>query len=172
MKLVQLVYTSRRTRLRDETAMQDLRSIARNASRRNAEAEISGHLFANQNCFFQVLEGRSTALMASFARIAADRRHKDVQVKALRVCEHRLFPQPGLHITDLTGPYISEALAAARLPWLEPQALDADHLVKLALQASRQGPMLTEYQPIIATPQPPPERHARVTDFLPWRARA
>jgi hypothetical protein len=172
MKLVQLIYVSQRTRPNDETAMQDLRSIARSAGRRNNEADISGHLLANDAYFVQVLEGRSAALMSCFARISADRHHRDIQIKAIRLCEQRLFPVAGLHISDLTGPYISEALAAAGLPWLQPQMLDADHIVQLASHAAQQGPMLTDYKQSLAQVPSVSTTKRRLTDLFPWRARA
>jgi Sensors of blue-light using FAD len=173
MKLVQLIYTSQRTQLQDQTPMQDLRAIASGAARRNRDAEISGQLLANDRFFFQVLEGRSAALMSVFARINANRRHKNVTVKGIRVIEARQFNAIGLHITDLTGPYVSSQLAAARMPWFDPETLEGPALLQLAIHATSQGPALTEAPaPVTPLRQAAPKERVRFAGLFPWRAGA
>lgn len=56
----------------------DLALLLAGARRRNAAVDLSGMLVFAQNLFLQVLEGRAEDVLATFARIEVDSRHKNI----------------------------------------------------------------------------------------------
>ena len=74
-KLTHLIYTSAATPGLDPA---DLKTILQTARSRNAQRFVTGMLLYTSGSFFQVLEGDEATLMALFAIIAADPRHKSV----------------------------------------------------------------------------------------------
>lgn len=57
----------------------------------NARAGITGLLYSDGRRFLQVLEGEQTAVDATFARIAADPRHRALVILSRRPIEVREF---------------------------------------------------------------------------------
>ena len=56
----------------------DLALLLTGARRRNAAVDLTGMLVFAQNLFLQVLEGRAEDVLATFARIEVDSRHKNI----------------------------------------------------------------------------------------------
>jgi hypothetical protein len=84
-----LKYISRETRPMGAT---ELAEIAAASQRNNAKIEVTGVLVKVGEFYFQVLEGPADAVDATFIRIEADERHRDIVMvgKPERV-EQRLF---------------------------------------------------------------------------------
>lgn len=72
-----LTYMSRATAHTSEVEMQ---GILEKARRRNAEVDITGLLLLRSGTFFQLLEGKRHDVLATFARIARDTRHRQIDV--------------------------------------------------------------------------------------------
>lgn len=87
--MLQLIYISRSFGF-DEAV---LAGILLDARRCNIRDGITGSLLCRQDLYLQLLEGPDAAVEACFARIAQDDRHLDVQLKAKRQVDSRLFPQ-------------------------------------------------------------------------------
>ncbi len=75
MSTRQLVYLSRAAR---RLSAKDLHDILEASQRRNAEVGVTGLLLCDGSRFIQALEGTATAVSGVMARIAVDRRHKDI----------------------------------------------------------------------------------------------
>lgn len=88
MSLMQLIYASRPFGF--DTAI--LNSILSDARRLNPENDITGALICRADVYLQLLEGPAAAVEATFARIARDDRHVEVQQLVSRPVEQRLFP--------------------------------------------------------------------------------
>lgn len=58
----------------------DLKRLLASSRLRNSEAGLTGVLIYDEGTFLQALEGDSSAVQATFARIERDARHKDVTV--------------------------------------------------------------------------------------------
>lgn len=73
--MFQVLYTSEAAHAftRDDLAL-----LLAGARRRNAATDLTGMLVFAQNRFLQVLEGRAEKVLATFARIESDRRHKNI----------------------------------------------------------------------------------------------
>jgi hypothetical protein len=83
-----ILYASTARRLYTDA---DLTALLATARRNNAQHDITGMLLYGGGSFLQVLEGPEAAVRERFARIAADRAHKNVDVLLENVVEARLF---------------------------------------------------------------------------------
>jgi len=88
MGLIQLVYASRPFGF-DQAA---LNGILIEARRLNPEYDVTGALICRADLYLQLLEGPAEAVEATFARIARDDRHVEVQRLVTRPVDKRLFP--------------------------------------------------------------------------------
>ena len=68
-------------------------SILKAARAFNADHDITGILCQGQGLFLQVLEGQRSAVNRLYARILADRRHKDVELLIYEEISERRFGQ-------------------------------------------------------------------------------
>ncbi len=118
----QLIYRSRVAR---HVRFADAQHIAERASQRNASAEISGLLLYTPTHFLQLLEGEKSKVKATFARIAGDQRHTDVEVVAEREIQARSFGDWGMRAVMPRQDTSAEAI----------QALDEDGALQLLLHA-------------------------------------
>ena len=87
---VRLVYVSNAETEIDSGA---LRGILAGASENNAKLGITGMLCAGRMQFLQALEGPERSLLALYARIAADTRHRDVSLLSIELAAERMFPR-------------------------------------------------------------------------------
>jgi hypothetical protein len=88
LPLIQLVYASRPFGF--DAAM--LNGILSDARRLNPANDVTGALICRADLYLQLLEGPKDAVEATFARIAKDDRHVDVQRLVSRTIDQRLFP--------------------------------------------------------------------------------
>lgn len=88
MSLIQIVYASRPFGF--DTAI--LNGILSDARRLNPANDVTGALICRADLYLQLLEGPEAAVEATFARIARDDRHLEVQRLASRPIDTRLFP--------------------------------------------------------------------------------
>ena len=88
LTMVQLVYASKPFGF--DAAM--LNGILSDARRLNPPNDVTGALICRADLYLQLLEGPKPAVEATFARIARDDRHLDVQCLVNRPITQRLFP--------------------------------------------------------------------------------
>ncbi|ACA18532.1 BLUF domain protein [Methylobacterium sp. 4-46] len=90
--LIHLIYFSRALLSAEPgTRARELGEIARHAQKRNEFSVITSFLLLEQGYFIQVLEGERQSVQDTFARIANDRRHRDVQIIEWREIVKREF---------------------------------------------------------------------------------
>lgn len=75
--IFQIVYRSTFRAARVGSPLQALRDIVTVSSRNNARDGITGYLIFDGDTFLQILEGKQAAVETTYARIAADARHRD-----------------------------------------------------------------------------------------------
>ena len=86
---VRVLYVSRAVGPQTTTVTASVLSIAREYNRANG---ITGVLCQGQGLYLQVLEGERSAVNALYARIVADRRHRDVEMLHLEEITRRRYP--------------------------------------------------------------------------------
>ncbi|WP_195908456.1 BLUF domain-containing protein [Novosphingobium sp. Gsoil 351] len=74
----------------DLAMIDDILAIAR---QRNAAVDVTGALLFTEGKFVQALEGDRTAVRATYARIAADPRHDNVEILSSQFSDRRRFKQ-------------------------------------------------------------------------------
>lgn len=84
-----LVYVSRAAEGIDA---RDAYDIIRTAHNRNSRLGLTGALVFVDGHFAQVLEGDPYGLRQRFEIIRRDRRHRDIELRALETVDHRCFP--------------------------------------------------------------------------------
>ena len=85
MDLIRLIYCSRPFGF-DDAALNGILIDARRCNERDA---ITGALICRADIYLQLLEGPAAAVDATFARIAKDNRHLEVNLLS-RVCHYRI----------------------------------------------------------------------------------
>jgi hypothetical protein len=75
--LIRLIYVSKAV---DPQSLALTDSILRKAHTWNTQNDVSGVLCVGQGVFLQVLEGDRAKVTGLYARISADRRHKDLEL--------------------------------------------------------------------------------------------
>ncbi len=88
MSIHRLAYTSAASR---PLSKADLKQILSTSVLRNQADNITGALCFSRDAFVQVLEGPRNKLSQSFQRIAADARHKNVELIGLELIQARAF---------------------------------------------------------------------------------
>jgi Sensors of blue-light using FAD len=87
--LTQLIYASKPFGF-DNGVLDDILTVSRF---NNARDDITGALICRGDLYLQLIEGPEDAIVAAFARIAADNdRHVDVQPLVSRSVSERMFP--------------------------------------------------------------------------------
>ena len=86
-------------------------TILRSAQAFNADNGITGVLAQGQGVYLQVLEGRRAEVNALYARITADKRHKNVQLMAFVDITQRRYGAWAMAHVDLTDADAMLALA-------------------------------------------------------------
>lgn len=76
-------------------------AIAAHARLANERLQVTGLLVYDGHRFAQHLEGSAEAVMALYARIAADTRHIAMTVCHQGACEHRRHPQFSMGFADI-----------------------------------------------------------------------
>jgi hypothetical protein len=88
----------------------ELRDLLAHSRERNHERGLTGLLLHVDGRFIQTLEGETATVDATYERIAADPRHRDVFVTWREEVDHRAYPDWSMGFEDL------DAEEAARLP--------------------------------------------------------
>lgn len=91
--LHRLVYASTFNLGRVDHAPSALRRILSSSKRNNAESGITGFLIFDGDTFLQVLEGPKEDVVATFARIEADDRHRSIDILGWQPADDRSFRQ-------------------------------------------------------------------------------
>ncbi len=92
-----LLYVSKAA---DGVTMRDAYDIIRVAHNRNSATGLTGGLILLDGYFVQILEGAPYAIAERFERIAADRRHTDVQLRLRTSISTLLFPDHWMALRD------------------------------------------------------------------------
>ena len=87
---IRLLYVSRAVGPQTSTMTA---SILSTAHEHNRAFGITGVLCHGQGLYLQVLEGERSAVNARYARIVADRRHRDVELLHLEEITERRYPE-------------------------------------------------------------------------------
>lgn len=90
-RLRRLIYRSRQSATPIADLEFEVGNIVRSSIRNNRLANLSGLLVTIQGYFLQVLEGAPDELDATYARIAGDPRHLDLEVISSEAAASRLF---------------------------------------------------------------------------------
>ncbi len=88
MSLIQIIYVSRPFGFDEAT----LNSILMDARRKNLEADVTGALICRADAYLQLIEGPEVAIRDTYARIAHDDRHVNINLLFSEVVTDRLFP--------------------------------------------------------------------------------
>lgn len=96
--LVRLLYASRAT---DQLGADGLTSVLRKARRNNLACGVTGVLCFSSGIFLQALEGGRSAVNRVFHGIAADPRHRDVELLCYDEIEERCFASWSMGQVDM-----------------------------------------------------------------------
>jgi Sensors of blue-light using FAD len=140
MVLTRLIYYSEYQIVRGEvSALDQLRSILRCASRNNRANGITGALIFDDLWFIQALEGDREAVWQTFQRICRDERHAKVVLVEMREVEERDFASwwMGLatrndHTEATFAPYL-------RNGHLSPPTMSAAMMLELMVELAKIG---------------------------------
>ena len=132
MNLIRLTYTSVAV---SSFTTDDLREVVAKSQRNNSRDGVTGFLTYSAPVFTQSLEGRRDAVQGVYKRIAADPRHGDLRVLALRDIDCREFGDWSMELVHLD----EEAIAAVApvldrkraAPETRPDAAVEERLVRL-----------------------------------------
>lgn len=100
MGLIQLVYSSSAIKLMNN---QELLEILQTSHRNNARDDISGLLLYKEGTFMQVLEGPEEAVLALYAKIERDMRHKNAQILVNVPIHERMFADWSMAFENMDG---------------------------------------------------------------------
>lgn len=93
-------------------------TILRSAQAHNAAHGITGVLCQGQGAYLQVLEGERGKLDALYARILADKRHQNIELRQVEDIARRRYGKWSMAHVDLTQ---ADAQMAESLPNLDPR---------------------------------------------------
>lgn len=112
--LHQLVYVSRMT---EPLTAGEVDEIVRQSSISNAAKNVTGALLLYADTFIQVLEGDRATVEPLFRKIEADKRHTDIELKAVEPVGKRRFGRWGMRLgkTPDTGAVDLTALPGHQL---------------------------------------------------------
>ena len=91
-RIFQLIYRSTFQRGRIDSPLAMLRDIVKKSQERNQLEGVTGFMLFDGTSFLQALEGPEESVMATYARIGQDPRHRDVTILATRITIARDFP--------------------------------------------------------------------------------
>lgn len=88
MSLLQIIYVSQPFGF--DEAM--LNGILADSRRNNLRDDVTGALICRADAYLQLIEGPEDAMRATYARIASDDRHGEVNLLSREAVSERLFP--------------------------------------------------------------------------------
>jgi hypothetical protein len=134
MAVTQLIYSSRNKSVaQDRAQLTMLRTILTVSQRNNVRDGLTGFLIFDRVHFFQILEGDSDRVLATFNRIQRDPSHGEVTLMAKREVRARSFPQwsmgGALRSLDHQEIFLRHGIVDS----LDPRKVDAATVHALAL---------------------------------------
>jgi hypothetical protein len=126
--LVRLMYASRAVPAVDQ---EELLSILKKSKSNNAKVGVTGALCFSEGIFIQVLEGGRSAVNVLYNRIAADARHKDVELLAYQEIEERRFAGWSMGQVNMTRLNPALLLKYSECARLDPYAVSGKVSVAL-----------------------------------------
>lgn len=114
--LIRLLYVSRAVGPQTSTVTATILKAAR---ARNREMGVTGVLCQGQGLYLQVLEGERRDVNALYARIVADRRHRDVELLQLEEIASRRFADWSMALVDLSD---GDPMVQLQHPEFDPYA--------------------------------------------------
>lgn len=118
--LVRLLYASRAT---DSLGADGLATILRQSKRHNPLEGVTGVLCFSGGIFLQVLEGGRAAVNRAFHRIAADPRHRDVELLRYEEIAERRFAGWSMGQVDMARLNPALVLKYSETTTLDPYAV-------------------------------------------------
>jgi hypothetical protein len=118
--LVRLTYTSRATDTLTATAMD---AILASSRKNNPANGITGVLCTNNYIFLQMLEGGRKEVNETYNRIAADKRHQDVQILDFEEITERKFAVWSMGKVSFDRVNMAILLKHSAKPVLDPYAV-------------------------------------------------
>lgn len=120
--LTRLIYASEPT---DALTPASVQHIVDRAQSNNAQTHLSGLLAFDSGCFLQVLEGPRAALSALFCRIAADPRHRRIELLEMTPVDERRFSHWNMGFAPADAAHAEMFLRFGASPRFDPYAMTA-----------------------------------------------
>ncbi len=130
---VRLLYVSRSVGPQTTTMTT---SILSQAQAQNQDMGITGVLCQGQGFFFQVLEGQRSRVNALFHRIAADTRHKDVEMLHYEEINDRRFGQWSMALVHLS---VDDPMVRLQHPDFDPYSATGAQVMKQVIDLLEDG---------------------------------
>jgi hypothetical protein len=130
---VRLLYVSRSVGPQTTTMTA---SILSQAQAQNQDMGITGVLCQGQGFFFQVLEGQRSRVNALFHRIAADTRHKDVEMLHYEEINDRRFGQWSMALVHLS---VDDPMVRLQHPDFDPYSATGAQVMKQVIDLLEDG---------------------------------
>jgi hypothetical protein len=115
---------------------EDLQRLSEVSAENNQRDGITGALISKEGTFMQVLEGDESAVLATFARITLDSRHRGVITMLRREIPERQFPDWSMWVEMITAtsPVSEPSGEFAKVLRATSQSLDLQNPSALLLQ--------------------------------------
>jgi hypothetical protein len=130
---VRLLYVSRAVGPQTTTMTT---SILSQAQAHNQAQGITGVLCQGQGFFFQVIEGQRSRVNALFHRIAADARHKDVEVLHYEEIQERRFGEWSMALIHLS---VDDPMVRLQHPDFDPYSATGAQVMKQVIDLLEGG---------------------------------
>jgi hypothetical protein len=131
--MVRLLYVSRSAGPQTTTVT---RSILEKAQGHNSAQGITGVLCQGQGFFIQVLEGERSRVNALFRRIAADPRHKDVELLQYEEIQQRQFSKWSMALVNLS---VDDPMIRLQHPEYDPYSASGTQVMQLLMDLLASG---------------------------------
>jgi hypothetical protein len=122
---IRLLYVSRAVGPQTSTTTASILSTADEHNRANG---ITGVLCHGQGLYLQVLEGERSAVNVCYARIVADRRHRDVELLHLEEITERRYPEWSMAHVSLS---LDDPMIAMQHPKFDPYSAPGAFVLQL-----------------------------------------
>lgn len=130
---VRLLYVSRSAGPQTTTVT---RSILEKAQAHNSAQGITGASCQGQGFFIQVLEGERSRVNALFRRIAADPRHKDVELLQYEEIQKRQFDKWSMALVNLS---VDDPMIRLQHPEYDPYSASGTQVMQLLMDLLASG---------------------------------
>jgi hypothetical protein len=121
--LVRLIYASR---VNEGLGPSDIDAILTTSRARNARSGVTGALCVTGSMFLQCLEGGREEVNATYHRIVADRRHRDVLLLGMKEVSERDFSEWSMEYIACTAENRALFLRFCPRPEFDPYAMPVE----------------------------------------------